>query len=339
MKLGIIKSFKDIDPLIDSYQKACDYCGVEYIVLDLLEDNWIDNIRKADVDGVLVREKGNIQEYKSMYDERLWVINKYLKIPIYPSWHELFLYENKRMYAYFLQSHNIKHPATHIFYDKKRALDFCDKIQYPIVFKTNGGASGSGVRVISNKNKAKTYVKNCFGRIDARLAFGNILWGKYAGIIPVPKIGMSQRHFVIMQEFVNIDTEWRIIRIGKTYAGYKRPTECGYASCELMEYGFPPIELLKLIKKISDDEKIDSLSLDVLVSKDQQYYVTEMQSLYGSFSLKQCVVKGVSGRIVFRNNEFIFEKGSDFFIHNSNVLRVKDFIDKLKMNYYSNQNK
>ena len=99
MQLGILKSYADIDFLVDSYAKACEECGVEYVILDLLADDWIEAIINAKVQGILVREKANVAEYKEMYNERLLVINQYLKIPIYPSWHELFLYENKRMYS------------------------------------------------------------------------------------------------------------------------------------------------------------------------------------------------------------------------------------------------
>lgn len=146
---------------------------------------------------------------------------------------------------------------------------------------------------------------------------------------------MAQRHYLIIQEYIDIETEWRIIKIGDTYAGYKRPIENGHASCDLMEYGFPPYELLSLIKRIAEEEHFDSLSIDVLLDKKGKYYVTEMQSLYGSFSLTQCEVGGKSGRIIEKDGEFVFEEGKDFFRFNSNVLRVRDFVEKIRNGYYS----
>lgn len=328
MKLGILKSYKEIDFLTESYAAACKYCGVDYVILDLLADDWIVNIQQANVDGILVRERASLSEYKSMYDERLWTIKHYLHIPIYPDWHELYLYENKRMYSYYFESHKIKTPETHVFYRKALALKFCSETEYPIVFKTNGGAGGSGVRIIHSKKQANRIINNIFGRFDPRMALGNVLWSKYKGI-PVPKLGMSQRHYVIIQKYIDIETEWRIIKIGDTYAGYQRPVENGHGSCSEMIFGFPPIDMLQLIKHISENDNIGSLSLDVLVSKDGQYYVTEMQTLYGSFNNTQCAVNGVAGRIIFKNNNFTFEPGDNFFILNSNVLRVKDFVARL----------
>ena len=336
MKLGILKSYPEVDSLVESYKESCRLCGVDYVVLDLLADDWIEQVKDSHVDGVLVREKANISEYKEMYNERLWVINKYLDIPIYPSWQELFLYENKRMYSYFFETHGIKTPETHVFYTKRSAMDYCRKTPLPFVFKTNGGAGGSGVTIVKNKMKAYRMIRSIFGRMNPRLALGHIPSAKVGGFLPIPKFGMSQRHYVIIQEYIDIETEWRIIKIGETYAGYMRPLEHGHGSCNLMEYGMPPEELLYLLKDISERERFDSLSLDVLVSKDHQFYVTEMQSLFGSFNPYQCMINGKPGRIMYKNGRFVFEEGEVFFQHNSNVLRVKDFVNKLESGYYKN---
>ena len=336
MKLGILKSYPEIDFLVESYVKACEECGVDYVILDMFADNWIEEIRRAKVDGILVREKANIAEYKEMYNERLWVINQYLKIPIYPSWHELFLYENKRMYSYFFETHGVNTPKTHVFYTKALALEYCKKAHFPIVFKTNGGAGGSGVTIVRSFSKAKRIIESIFGRMDPRMALGHCHWVKAGGFAPIPKLGMSQRHYVIIQEFVDIEIEWRIIKLGDAYAGYKRPMENGHGSCELMEYGFPPKPMLYLIKEIAEENHFDSLSLDVLLGKDGKFYVTEIQSLFGCFSLHQCEVNGVGGKIEFRENDFVFVEGEDFFKWNGNLIRVRDFIQKLKSHYYDN---
>ena len=336
MKLGILKSFIEIDDLVDSYAKACEELGIDYVIIDLLSNTWIEDIKKSGIDGVLVREKANIDEYKWMYNERLWVIKEYLHIPIYPSWHELFLYEDKRLYAYYFQTHNIPTPPTHIFYRKSDAIQYLKSATYPLICKTSGGSTGSGVQKIKSYATGKLLAHRIFGLFNPRLAIGDVRWANIKKCLWAPKIGMAQRHYMIIQDYIDVSLEWRIIKIGNTYAGYKRPIVNGRASCKLMEYGFPPKELLVLIKQIADNEKFDSLSLDVLVDKQGKYYVTEMQSLFGSFNLIQCAVDGVPGRIVESNGDFIFEEGKDFFKLNSNLLRVKDFVEKIRTKYYDN---
>ena len=188
--------------------------------------------------------------------------------------------------------------------------------------------------IVRNYCKAKRMINSIFGRINPRLAFGHCYWAKVGGVVPVPKLGMSQKHYVIVQEYIDIETEWRIIKLGDAYAGYIRPMKNGFGSCELLEYGFPPKPLLHLIKEIAEENRFDSLSLDVLLGKDGKFYVTEMQSLFGCWTPHQCEVNGVGGKIEYRDGDFVFVEGEDFFKWNGNVLRVRDFIDKLKSHYY-----
>ena len=65
------------------------------------------------------------------------------------------------MYSYFFNTHGIRTPKTHIFYSKTVALQFCKASKYPIVFKTNGGAAGSGVTIVHSYRRAKRNKKDC----------------------------------------------------------------------------------------------------------------------------------------------------------------------------------
>jgi glutathione synthase/RimK-type ligase-like ATP-grasp enzyme len=333
MKLGIIKSFKEIDWLVESYINACEELGVEYVILDLLKNNWIEDILEAKVDGILVRAKGNIQEQKSFFDERLSIINEDLGIPVYPSRKEIFLYENKRMYAYWLKAHNFPHAPTYIFYEKARALEFLKSAKLPLVFKTNGGASSSGVEIIRTKARAKFQIHRIFGMLDPRLSFGKTPWGKY-GIFPVPKFGMTQKHYVIIQDFIPIKWEWRIIKIAESYFGHQKLLKGDFASgSDRVGWVEPPKELLYLVKDLCEAGSFDSMAMDVLESLDGKFYINEIQSLFGSFLPYQMKINDIPGRFVLENGNFIFEEG-EFNRFGSNILRVEDFINKLKLGYY-----
>jgi glutathione synthase/RimK-type ligase-like ATP-grasp enzyme len=336
MKLGILKSFKELDLLILSYVDACRDLGIDYVVIDLLSDNWIEEILEANVDGILVRVKGNIQEQKSLFDERLSIINDDLGIPIYPSRKELFLYENKRMYAYWLKANNFPLLPTYIYYTKADALKFIKKAKFPLVFKTNGGASSSGVEIIKNRLHAKYIITRIFGLFDPRLSFGKLHWSK-KWLIPVPKFGMMQKHYIIIQEYIHIKWEWRIIKIGDSYFGHQKLLKGKFASgSDLVGWVNPPQELLFLIKEVCDKGKFDSMAMDVLESLEGKFYINELQSLFGSFLPYQMKINGIPGRYILENGDFIFEEG-EFNKYGSNLLRVEDFIHKLNDNYYLNK--
>lgn len=329
MRLGILKSFKAIEFLVKEYALACEYLGVDYTYIDIINDNWIDNIKKANIDGVLVRIKGNIQEQKAFFDEVVYIISDVLKIPVYPSKNELFLYENKRLYYYFLKSKKLPHVPTYVVYDKKRSLDIIEKMNYPIVLKMNSGSSASGVFIIKSKIRAKIIVHKIFGILDERLSFGNTPYSrKY--LIPIPKFGLAQKHYIIIQPFIKIKWEWRIIKIGNSYFGYKRLLEGNFTNNpNNVEYAKPPIELLNMTKKICDEENFDSMSIDIFEDYNEKYYINEMQSLFGSFTEYQMKIENVPGRYVYNNNSYLFEEGI-FNKYGSNILRVEHFVEKLK---------
>ncbi len=332
MKLGILKSFKELDPLVESYEQACKSLSVDYVILDLLAEDWIENIRNAKIDGLLIRAKGNFQEHKTLFDERLRIINYDLRIPIYPSYNELFLYENKRMYAYWLQAHWFPYPSTHVFYNKSEAKQFIRKAKFPLVFKTNGGASSSGVSIIKSKRKALYYINRIFG-INPYFSLGKIPWTR-KWKIPIPKIGMAQKHYAIIQDYISIKWEWRIIKIGDSYFGHQKLLKGNFASgSDRVGWIEPPKELLYMIKNVCEAGQFDSMAMDVLESIEGGYYINELQSLFGSFLPYQMKINNIPGRFIYQNNDFVFEEG-EFNVCNSNVLRVKDFISKLTNNYY-----
>mgnify|MGYP003793132593 CR=1 FL=1 len=259
-------------------------------------------------------------------------------IPIYPSRKELFLYENKRMYEYWLTAHNFPHPPTFIYYTKKEALNHLKISKLPIVFKTNGGASSSGVRIIRNKYVAKSYIQKVFGYLDSRLSMGKVHWGK-KWIFPVPKLGMAQKHYVIMQDFIPIKWEWRIIKIGNSYFGHQKLLKGEFASGSgRVGWIAPPEKLLFMIKDLCEKGSFDSMAMDVFESVDDKYYINEIQSLFGSFKPSQMKINEVSGRYQYINEKFVFEEG-EFNRFGSNLLRVEDFIEKIESNYYTKLSK
>lgn len=333
IKLGILRSFKDIDFLIEQYVESCKELKIEYVILDLLSENWIEEIKESKVDGILVRIMANIEEHKSLYDERLYIIEDELNIPIYPSRKELFLYENKRLYEYWLTANKYKHPKTDVFYRKEDALKFIRNSKYPLVFKTSSGAGASGVTIVKNKFHAFWYTMQVFGFFDYRLSLGKTMWSKKK-IIPFPKFGVTQKHYLLAQEYLDIKWEWRIIKIGDSFFGHQKLLKGRFASGSgMVGWVKPPEELLFLVKEICEKGKFDSMAMDVLETKNGEYFINEIQSLFGGLLPSQMRINDIPGRYVFKNDNFVFEKG-EFNRFGSNLLRVEDFCNKLNSGYY-----
>jgi carbamoylphosphate synthase large subunit len=60
-----------------------------------------------------------------------------------------------------LKANKIPHPQTDVFYFEKEALDWLNSpnVKFPIVAKTNIGASGSGVVIIETKEELQNLLQ------------------------------------------------------------------------------------------------------------------------------------------------------------------------------------
>lgn len=326
MKLGILKSWGE-DYL--TYIKACEYLNIQYEIIDILSQDWIDIIKQSNCDGFLCRPPCDLQERKSIYDEKLYVLTHFMSKKIYPSYDELYIYENKRNMSYFLEVNNYPHPKTRVFSRKNDAKTFLNEATYPLVFKTNIGASASGVTIIKTKKDALNLTNKIFGKFHKAVTLGKVYWGKFKGI-PLPKLGATQKHYIIVQDFHKIKWEWRIIKIGNNYAGYQKLLDGEFASGSGMAGWIkPPMQLLELVKNITEKHNFYSVSIDVFETKDRQFLINEIQSIFGSYLSYQMKIDEIKGIYKYENNEFVFYEG-EYHQDSSNRLRIKHFANILE---------
>jgi len=325
MKLGIFTSFRDMHKY---YVKSCEELGIEYEIIDIIGPDWLTNVLSSDCDGYLCRPPSAFQERKTLFDERLYIINKLIGKPIYPSYNELYIYENKRMMSYWLELNNFPHAPTSVFYEKNSFLKFLESATLPLVMKSNIGSTSKGVRIVKSKNTAKRIAGLVFGWGSPKLAVGytSQLTGK---IIPFPAIGTLQKHYLLVQGFEKIKWEWRIIKIGDSYFGHKKLLKNNFASGSgKVGWDNPPSNLLMLVKEICDKGCFYSMAADIFETIDDRFLVNELQSIFGSYNNSQLYVNGVSGRYVYNNGNFVFEEGV-FNQNGSYLLRVKHFLEIL----------
>lgn len=330
MKLGILTGYNDWE----MYIEACKELKVDYTVVDILSPDWMQNLKKAqnEVDGFLCRPPASYQELKTIYDERIFFIKEYFQKPLYPNFNSLYIYENKRNMAAFLEFHGFPHVDTKVFIDKQSALDYAETATYPIVQKANIGACGSAVTIIESKHKARRIVNKIFGIFDGKICSGlSPSIKKYN--IPIYITGSAQKHYVIFQSYHPIKWEWRILKIGNTYSGHQKLLKGQKASGSgLVGWVEPPEKLLYLAKDICDKGGFDVMDVDIFETIDGEYLVNELQAIFGSKCHYQMKINNNPGRFVYTEDKgFVFEEG-EFNRFGSKLLFVEDFVYKLKKN-------
>jgi len=344
-KLAILKNEDPFDhqPWVD----ACNqYVGkVDYKVIDLTLNDWVENIKAYDPQICLLKPAGKTSLFRALYQERVDVIVNDLGIKTYPTFNELKIYENKRFFAYWAKANQISHPKTEVFYSKNEAFRFINSSKYPIVGKMNIGASGNGVEILHDSAKAIKYVERAFNdglssKTGPKLKKGKLpkrVWRKLTHptelknrLRTYSEIGADkQKGFVIFQEFVLHDFEWRVVRIGDSFFAHKKIKVGEKASGALIkEYDNPPLALFDYVKKLTDEFKFRSVAVDIFESESGEYFVNEIQCIFGQSDTYQMLVDEKSGRYIHKHNKWIFEAG-DFNQNQSYNLRLEYILSLL----------
>lgn len=336
MLVGILKN-QNIESA-DKWIAACQKIHIDYRSIDLTSMEWLDRVRTEPFDFFLTRPPGDIERFKIMYDERLYIIAKILNYKIYPSYEECLIYENKKMAAYYFAATGIPHPHTLIFYNFEQAVDYAKAANYPIVAKSSIGAAGSGVKIIYSKKELNKYFIQAFKKEGIRRRFGpnrvtgspskwflkalsdpsyfKKKWKSY-----IERYKDAQIGYVILQDYIPHEFEWRVARIGDSYFAYKK-LKVGDKSSGVKSFAYenPPIEMMDFIRNLSNEHQITCAAFD-LFQVNGKFLVNEIQTLFGHKNDHILEVDGRSGRYCFSNNRWVFEAG-DFNANESYDLRL-----------------
>ncbi|MFA0203966.1 hypothetical protein AB4450_12020 [Vibrio breoganii] len=310
----------------EAITNACIQNDAEYFQYNILGDDWYEKITEVEVDGILIQPPCNYEEHKQIIDERVFVISTKLKILTYPSLEEILVYENKRNMSYWCEIYQLPTAKTKIFTNLKDSLNYINSTSFPVVSKSNVGAGGTSVQIIKSKAKAISLAKSLFGRYHPEFALGHAPWGVKKGI-RFPRLGRIQKHYMILQEFLPIKWEWRLIRIGDSYFGHQKLLGSDQKASGSLKVGWeqPPTHLLEMLKKFSDDSGFRTVALDIFETIDGNYSVNEIQPLIGAYAPSQMYINGVPGRYKYSNGSFLFEEG-EFCKNKCWDLRVQDLV-------------
>lgn len=324
--LGILKNEIESDSSF-YWIKACEKYRIKYEIIELTHQNWIEKVQNGNINYFLACPPGLTSSYKMLYDERIYILAKVLKKKLFPSYEETIIHENKRVLAYWLEANQLPHPKTYIFYFKNEAVEFLKKTQYPIVAKTNIGASGNGVQILKNLDNSLKYCDMAFSKTGIRQKIGpNLKIGNYGTRLKrfiqdknhrqerLSKYRQiyhdPQRNFVIFQEFIPHDFEWRAVRIGESYFAHKKVKMGDKCSgSKGIDYVTPPVDLLNFIKELCERFNFNSMAVDLFEDGKGGYLINELQTIFGHVQQYILSIDGKPGRYIFQNQNWKFEEG------------------------------
>lgn len=305
------------------YIAACIDLQISYKVVDILKDNWIEEINNSDCAGFMIWPHINSQVLKEILDERTYLMSRYLSKSVYPDPESIALLDNKRRVRDWLLVNNFSPPKTWCFSEKSEAIQFINNTTYPIVFKTIKGSVSRGVEIIRNKKRALQLVNVCFG----------------AGMHPYR---MDRRNnqwdFILFQEYLENCEEKRLIRIGESYFSIEkiRGTSNYHSGSGLMKWSEMNEYYLNKTKELTDLGNFSCMNVDFLIDKDGKDYINELHPLFHG---PRILDKTNQGRYLFdkKIKTWEFEEGNYYRNYTTNC-RVLDFIKKLGLDYVDDKN-
>lgn len=336
MKIGIFTTFQH-DHVVEQAINSCKELKVDYEVVDILSNDWVEKVKKSDCDGFFCPSNCISQEKKTIQDERYYFVSHVMKRPIYPDFFGLYIHENKRNMAAWLELYGYPHAKTRVFTDRIEALEYLSRCDYPIVTKSNVGAGGSKVRIIKSRLKAKRMAKKALSKGffgHPILLFSPGLYYSYklkrVGV-NVPDLHNPQKDYFLVQDFVkDVLWEWRILKIGDSYFGHQKLLKGKFASGSgLVGWVAPPKHLLEMVRDLCKKGGFLCMDVDILETKDGRFIINELQASFGSYLDYQMCIDGKHGRYKDVDGDFIFEEG-DFNVHGSTKLKIEHFVGLLQ---------
>lgn len=332
------------------WENSCRKYNIDYDVVDFSRNSWLDGVLRKNYDCYLTRPPGAISYFKTLYDERLYIVSRVLNKKIYPGYEEILVYENKKILSYWLKGLGIPHPKTWVFYHLDEAVEFAKKCRFPIVGKSSIGASGSGVHIFKSKAEITNYIHQIFSEKGVKRSYGpnfrkdkkmarllNVLANPLSFHRKVKSRRMAsnidpQRWFVILQEFIDTEFEWRVVKIGDSYFAHKKlPVKGMCSGTTKVRWEDPEPGILDFVADVCSRRDFHSQAVDIFEDRSGNYLVNEMQVFFGSENSHQMIVNGKPGRYIRQGNQWLFEEG-DFNSNNSYDLRLRHLLALLKNN-------
>lgn len=223
-------------------------------------------------------------------------------IKVFPNFRTGWHFDDKVAQKYLFESMDIPHVPSFIFYDKKEAIKWAKKTNYPKVFKLKGGAGAANVKLAKNRKEAISLIKTAFSDgfpqfnpVDNLIErFNKLRNGKdtYLGVLKgvgrlaiqtnFSKLQPPEKGYAYFQEFMpNNKFDIRVIVIGDRAFAIKRLVrENDFRASGSGNIIYDPseinIECIKMAFSINDKVNSQSIAFDFIFDEQNKPLIVEI---------------------------------------------------------------
>lgn len=287
----------DSPPYYSKFERFMKSNGIHYEFFNIHGSDWIENINRFDV--ICWRPMSSPWELDEAR-EKIYFAENILKKKVYPSFREVFFYENKLLQYYILKKEAFPVIDTFISSDYDEVMNWLDTADYPLVSKLRTASASFGVSLLKNKMQAK---------IHAGKVFRSGKWTCWPHL--------KQKNYVFFQKFVeNTGFDLRVIVIDEKHIfGYFRnvPSNDFRASgAGRVEKKELPQEAIKISLDVLGRLGFLNLAVDFLQSSaDGKFHIIEASNFIKVNTNEQLEIKGLPGCYEYRTktDSLIFREG------------------------------
>ncbi len=227
-------------------------------------------------------------------------------IPVFPNAKTCWHFDDKVGQKYLLEAVEAPLVPSHVFYDRKQAMDWVERTDLPKVFKLRVGAGSQNVRLVKNRTEAKELVDQAFSKgfpvqqvfsdVRNKVSLGIKKGTLQQKILRSPKTIRNilqnrrslsrEKGYVYFQDFIpNNDHDIRIVVIGKKASGMKRMCRkndfraSGSGEKNFSHEVIDP-RCVKLSFEVSEQLGLQSVAFDYIFDVEQQPLIVEMSYCY-----------------------------------------------------------
>jgi glutathione synthase/RimK-type ligase-like ATP-grasp enzyme len=291
----------------------CEKKKIDYKIVNCFDNIILQNIR--DCEGIMFNFHLGDKASMLFGKQLLFALESNFK-KVFPDFNTMWHYDDKVGQKYLLESVSAPLIPTYVFYQKEKALNWANTVQYPKVFKLRNGAGSSNVKLVKSKSHAISLINQAFGKgfshqrnqweyLKENWRKYNLDKKKFGGVksavkrlfyVPTTekKHGVEQG-YVYFQEFIpNNDHDIRIVIIGDKGYGFKRKVRKNdFRASGSGEFDFRkesiPLDCIKIGFETSKKLGLQSAAYDFVINIDNSPLIVEVSYIFASSgNYKKC---------------------------------------------------
>lgn len=296
----------------DRWIQYCNENGINYKAVCCYDSDILEQIKG--VDGFLWHWKHNNPTDVLVARQIIAAIEK-MGIKVFPNIATCWHFDDKIAQKYMLEAIGAPFVQSYVFYDKKKAMQWIDKAEFPNVFKLRCGAGSQNVKLLNTRKEARKLCEKAFG--EGFTAISGYLGDTTTKIANVKSIEQfmeklrrmpkeiydiskkkhffsRERGYIYFQDFLPDNKfDIRITVIGDRAFGFirhNRPNDfraSGSGNFDVNQENIP-LEAVSLAHQISKTNNFQSMSYDFLSDSHGNLMISEISYCYASWVVHEC---------------------------------------------------